>query len=116
MSSYPFISYNDDCSFSAISHHYFQTRNIEPQSTITDGGSDDMIKQAVLNNVGYAILGADILKDELREEDITILEKVNEPIVTSSIHLKVRADETNIRTFTAFLQKEWLTAQEKLFV
>lgn len=116
ISSYPFISYNDDCSFSAISHHYFQTRKIEPQSIITVGGSDEMIKQAVLNNVGYAILGADILKNELREETITILEKVNEPIVTSAIHLKVRADETNIRTFTAFLQREWLTVQEKLLV
>ena len=57
------------------------------------GGSDETVKSAVLNGTGYAILGENIIKKELEEGSITILQPVSEPITTFCINLKVRSDE-----------------------
>jgi hypothetical protein len=61
----------------------------------------------VLNGIGYAILGENVIKNELNDQSITILQKVNEPIITSSINLKVRSEEPNIQMFNELLQNAW---------
>lgn len=104
---FPFLSYNDDCSFSHIIDHYFKDIAIQPQSTIVCGGSDETIKRAVLNGTGYAILGENVIENELIDGSIVILEKVSEPIVTSSINLEARSKEFNIQTFNELLQNTW---------
>ena len=71
------------------------------------GGSDEMIKRAVLNGTGYAILGQNAIENEIQDGSITILQHVSESIITSAINLKVRADEPNILTFNEFLQNAW---------
>jgi DNA-binding transcriptional LysR family regulator len=106
-SQYPFISYDKDCSFSTIIDQYFRKREQQPQSMIVVGGSDETIKRAVLNGNGYAILGENVIKQELTDGSITILQQVPEPITTSAINLKVRSEEPNIQTFNVFLQKAW---------
>lgn len=107
LSRFPFISYNDDCSFSNIIEQHFKKMNCQPVSTIVCGGSDETIKRAVLNGIGYAILGENVIKNELNDQSITILQKVNEPIITSSINLKVRSEEPNIQMFNELLQNAW---------
>lgn len=102
-----FISYNEDCSFSTIIDHYFKSSGQHPQSTITVGGSDEMIKRAVLNGTGYAILGENVIKQEIANGSITILDQISEPIITSAINLKVRSEEPNIMTFCEFLRNRW---------
>jgi len=104
---YPFISYDKDCSFSSIIDQYFKTSELQPQSMIVVGGSDETIKRAVLNGTGYAILGENIIKNELKDGSITILQPVSEPIITSIINLKVRSEEPNIQTFSEFIQGAW---------
>ncbi|AIM16932.1 LysR family transcriptional regulator [Neobacillus sedimentimangrovi] len=104
---YSFISYNEDCSFSRIIDYYFKNSRFQPRSTIMVGGSDEMIKRAVLNGTGYAILGENIIKKEIKEGLITVLEKIDKPIITSAIHLKIRSNEPNIETFHEFLQNAW---------
>lgn len=105
--NYPFISYNDDCSFSDIIDQYFKECGTQPLSTIVCGGSDEIIKRIVLNGTGYAILGENVIKKEINDGSIIILEKVSEPIITSSINLKIRSDEPNIQTFNDLLQNTW---------
>ncbi|KAA9028569.1 LysR family transcriptional regulator [Niallia endozanthoxylica] len=104
---YPFISYDKDCSFSSIIDQYFKTSDLQPQSMIVVGGSDETIKRAVLNGTGYAILGENIIKNELKDGSITILQPVSESIITSIISLKVRSEEPNIQTFNEFIQGAW---------
>lgn len=105
--NYPFISYNDDCSFSEIIDQYFKTIDTIPHSTIVCGGSDETIKQVVLNGTGYAIIGENVIKNEIKDGTITVLQQVSEPIITSSINLKVRSEEPNILTFNELLQNAW---------
>jgi DNA-binding transcriptional LysR family regulator len=107
LSSFPFISYNSDCSFSDIIEQYFKKMDIKPISTIVCGGSDETIKRIVLNNTGYAILGENSIKNELKEGTIKILQKVSKPINTYSINLKVRSEEPNVQTFNDLLQNAW---------
>ncbi len=104
---YPFISYDKDCSFSGIIDQYFKTSELQPQSMIVVGGSDETIKRAVLNGTGYAILGENIIKNELKDGSITVLQPVAESIITSIISLKVRSEEPNIQTFSEFIQEAW---------
>jgi DNA-binding transcriptional LysR family regulator len=104
---YPFISYDKNCSFSSIINRYFKTSKLQPQSMIVVGGSDETVKSAVLNGTGYAILGENIIKKELEEGSITILQPVSEPITTFCINLKVRSEEPNIQTFCSVLQRIW---------
>ena len=89
---YPFISYNQDCSFSTTIDKYFKTSELQPQLMIVVGGSDETIKRAVLNGTGYAILGENIIKNELEDGSITILQPISDPITTYIINLKVRSD------------------------
>lgn len=107
MSDYAFISYNNDCSFSHIIDQHFKKSGLQPNSTIMVGGSDEMIKRAVLNRTGYAILGENVIRNEIKEGSITILQHVVEPIVTSAINLKIRSEEPNIQTFNEFSQNAW---------
>lgn len=107
ISEYAFISYNDDCSFSNIIEHYFKKSGLRPHSTIMVGGSDEMIKRAVLNGTGYAILGENVIKNEIKDGSITILQQVSNPITTSAINLKIRSEEPNIQTFKDFIQNTW---------
>jgi len=102
-----FISYDYHCSFSNIIEHYFKHADFQPQSTIMIGGSDEMIKRAVLNKAGYAILGQNAIKKELQDGSITVLQHVSKSIMTSAINLKIRSVEPNILTFNAFLQNAW---------
>lgn len=104
---YPFISYDKDCSFSSIIDQYFKTSELQPQSMIVVGGSDETVKRAVLNGTGFAILGENVIKNELEDGSITILKPVSESIITSIINLKVRSEEPNIQTFTEFIQGAW---------
>lgn len=104
---YPFISYDKDCSFSSIIDQYFKSSELKPQSLIVVGGSDETIKRAVLNGTGYAILGENIIQNELEDGSITVLQQVSEPIITSIVHLKVRSEEPNIHTFNQFIQEVW---------
>lgn len=104
---YPFISYDQDCSFSTIIDKYFKTSELQPQSMIVVGGSDETIKRAVLNGTGYAILGENIIKNELEDGSITILQPISDPITTYIINLKVRSEEPNIQTFSGFIQGVW---------
>ncbi|WP_428910867.1 LysR family transcriptional regulator [Niallia sp. Krafla_26] len=104
---YPFISYDKDCSFSNIIDRYFKSNDLQPQSMIVVGGSDETIKRAVLNGTGYAILGENIIKNELDNGSITVLQPVSESIITSMINLKVRSAEPNIQTITEFIQGAW---------
>lgn len=104
---YPFISYDKDCSFSNIIERYFKSSEWQPQSMIVVGGSDETIKRAVLNGTGYAILGGNIIKNELEDGIITILQPVSESITTSLINLKVRSQEPNIQSFREFIQEVW---------
>jgi DNA-binding transcriptional LysR family regulator len=106
-SQYPFLSYDRDCSFSTIIDRYFKKSEQQPQSMIVVGGSDETIKRAVLNGNGYAILGENVIKNELEEGSITILQPVSDPVITSAIHLKVRSEEPNIHTFRQFIQGAW---------
>lgn len=106
-SNYPFISYHDDCSFSEITDEYFKRYGAQPQSTIVCGGSDETIKRIVLNDTGYAIIGKNVITNELKDGSITILEKVSEPMITSAVNLKVRSEESNILTFNELLQNAW---------
>ena len=89
---YPFISYNQDCSFSTTIDKYFKTSELQPQLMIVVGGSDETIKRAVLNGTGYAILGENIIKNELEDGSITILQPISDSITTYIINLKVRSD------------------------
>ena len=89
---YPFISYDQDCSFSTIIDKYFKTSELQPQLMIVVGGSDETIKRAVLNGTGYAILGENIIKNELEDGSITILQPISDSITTYIINLKVRSD------------------------
>ena len=89
---YPFISYNQDCSFSTIIDKYFKTSELQPQLMIVVGGSDKTIKRAVLNGTGYTILGENIIKNELEDGSITILQPISDSITTYIINLKVRSD------------------------
>jgi len=102
-----FISYDYHCSFSNIIEQYFKKAEFQPQSTIMVGGSDEMIKRAVLNGTGYAILGQNAIENEIQDGSIKILQHVSESIITSAINLKVRSDEPNILTFNEFLQNAW---------
>lgn len=111
---YPFISYDKDCSFSSIIDRYFKSNELQPQSMIVVGGSDETIKRAVLNGTGYAILGENIMKNELEDGSITILQQVDEPIITSMINLKVRAEEPNIQTFNEFIRGAWKHGESSL--
>lgn len=104
---YPFISYDQDCSFSTIIDKYFKTSELQPQSMIVVGGSDETIKRAVLNGTGYAILGENIIKNELEDGSITILQPISDSITTYIINLKVRSEEPNIQTFSGFIQGVW---------
>lgn len=104
---YPFISYDNDCSFSSIIDYYLKSSELKPNSTIVVGGSDETIKRAVLNGTGYAIVGANVIKNELDQGSITILQQVSKPVITSIINLKVRSEEPNIQTFTEFIQGAW---------
>jgi DNA-binding transcriptional LysR family regulator len=104
---YPFISYDQDCSFSTIIDKYFNTSELQPQSMIVVGGSDETIKRAVLNGTGYAILGENIIKNELKDGSITILQPIDDSITTYIINLKVRSEEPNIQTFSEFIQGAW---------
>jgi len=63
-----------------------------------------MIKRAVLNGTGNAVLGQNAIENEIQEGSITILQYVSQSIITSAINLKVRSDELNILTFHEFLQ------------
>jgi DNA-binding transcriptional LysR family regulator len=102
-----FISYHEDCSFSTIIDNYFMKNNLRPHSKITVGGSDEMIKRAVLNGTGYAILGENVIKQEIKNGTVTILDQVSETILTSAINLKIRSEEPNIMTFCEFLRNRW---------
>ena len=104
---YPFISYNQDCSFSTTIDKYFKTSELQPQLMIVVGGSDETIKRAVLNGTGYAILGENIIKNELEDGSITILQPISDSITTYIINLKVRSEEPNIQTFSGFIQGVW---------
>ena len=59
---------------------------------IVVGGGDETIKRAVLNGTGYAILGENIIKNELEDGSITILQPISDSITTYIINLKVRSD------------------------
>lgn len=48
-----------------------------------------------------------VIKNEIKDGSITILQQVSEPIVTSAINLKIRTEEPNIQTFNEFLQNAW---------
>ncbi len=66
-----------------------------------------MIKRAVLNKTGYAILGENVIRNEIMDGSITILQHVANPIITSAINLKIRSEEPNIQTFNEFSQNAW---------
>lgn len=106
-SDYPFISYDDDCSFSEIASDYFKETGLKPESTIICGGSDETIKRIVLNGTGYAVLGENIIKEELEDGSLIVLERIADRVTTSSINLKIRSDEPNIQTFNELLQSAW---------
>ena len=105
---FPFISYDEDCSFYHIIEKFFYKTKIKPKSTIICG-TDEAIKQAVLNDTGYAILGGNIIQDEIKNGKISILQQIDDPINTYAIHLKERSQEPNIETFTQILQQTWPT-------
>jgi DNA-binding transcriptional LysR family regulator len=107
LSEYPFISYDNNCSFSNIIDQFFKKGGFHPHTTIMVGGSDEMIKRAVLNGTGYAILGENVIKNELKDGSITILQHVTDSIITSAINLKDRSEEPNIQTFNDFLEIAW---------
>lgn len=109
---YPFVSYNDDCSYSPIINQYFKEIDTTPISTIICGGSDETIKRAVLNGTGYAILGENAIKKEVNDGLIMILQKISNPIRTYSINLKVRSEEPNIQAFNDLLQNAWPILKE----
>jgi DNA-binding transcriptional LysR family regulator len=102
-----FISYDRHCSFSNINEQFFKERGIKPHSMIMVGGSDEMIKRAVLNGTRYGILGENAIKNEIKDGTIIILQQASKSIVTSSINLKFRSEEPNIQTFNAYLQNTW---------
>ncbi|MFJ8235472.1 LysR substrate-binding domain-containing protein [Ureibacillus sp. NPDC094379] len=102
-----FISCDHHCSVSDIIDQFFKKIDFHPQSTIMIGGSDNMIKRAVLNCTGYAILGENSVKNEIKDGSITVLHQGSESIITSAVNLKVRSEEPNIQTFNGFLQNAW---------
>jgi hypothetical protein len=53
------------------------------------------------------VVGKNVIKNELNDQSITILQKVSDPIITSSINLKIRSEEPNIQTFNELLQNAW---------
>lgn len=109
---YPFISYDEDCSISNLIKKYFKGCNLKPHSTIICGGSDETIKNIILNDTGYAILSENIIKKELMNGQIKILDEVEGPVTTSAVHLKIRSDEPNIQTFLELLKNAWHVVSE----
>lgn len=103
----PFISYDEHCSFASIIDKYFAHHEQQPTSTIVVGGSDAMIKRAVLNDVGYAIIGENAVKKEIEQGIIQALQSIIPVIQTSALFLKARRNEPNIMTFITFLKNAW---------
>lgn len=113
LANYPFISYHENSSFSTLIDQCFSEMNYKPVSMIECGGSDETIRRAVLNQTGIALLGENVIKEELATGLLVPLHYCTQSIKTSVIYLKSRSDEPTIRSFCDLLKKAWCTVPHK---
>ena len=76
-------------------------------SSIIELGSEETIKQAVINKMGIALVSEDLMKSEINSGAVTVLERFPNQVETSVIYLKSRAHEPAIKSFSDLLQGVW---------
>ncbi|WP_144525999.1 LysR family transcriptional regulator [Bacillus pumilus] len=110
--SFPFLAYHEHCGFSSITEQCFSEINTRPSSTIECGGSDETIRRAVLNKTGIALLGENMIKEELAEGILTPLHYCEKQIETSVVYLKSRSEGPTVQSFCELLKETWFAVTE----
>ncbi|MFE4524926.1 LysR family transcriptional regulator [Cytobacillus firmus] len=105
--NYPFLAYHENCSFGTLINQCFSEINYKPVSIIECGGSDETIRRAVLNQTGIALLGENVIKEELDKGLIIPLHYCKQTIQTSFIHLKSRSEGPTVQSFGDLLKEAW---------
>lgn len=104
---YPFLSYHGSFSFDTVIQQCFSEMNYHPTTTIEFGGSDETIRRAVLNQTGVALLGENVIKEELVNGTLVPLHYCTQEIETSLIYLKDRGEGPTIHSFSDLLKDTW---------
>lgn len=106
-SKYPFLAYHGQCNFDGIIEKCFSELNYKPVSVIECGGSDETIRRATLNQTGIALLGENVIKEELANGQLIPLHYCDHYIETSFICLKARSENPTIQSFYNLLKEVW---------
>lgn len=109
--NYPFLSYYEDSSFEELIQQCFSELHYKP-SAIIECGSEETVKRAVLNQTGIAIIGEDLIREELANGVLMPLHYCTKPIENAVIYLKGRTEEKTIQSFNELLQDTWKAAIE----
>ncbi|WP_307449261.1 LysR family transcriptional regulator [Paenibacillus sp. V4I3] len=104
--NFPFISYQHSCNFTELVNSCLSNMTYSP-SSIIELGSEETIKQAVINKMGIALVSEDLMKSEINTGAVTVLERFPNQVETSVIYLKSRAHEPAIKSFSDLLQGVW---------
>lgn len=108
LKNYPFISYQVSCNFTELVNSCLSDIDYSPTSVI-ELGSEETIKQAVINKMGIALVSEDLMKSEMESGAVTILQRFPNQVETSVIYLKSRINEPAIQSFSDLLQGIWDT-------
>ncbi|MEH7097199.1 LysR family transcriptional regulator [Neobacillus vireti] len=112
-SNYPFLAYHENCSFDGLIEQCFTELNYRPVSTIECGGSDETIRRAVLNQTGIALLGENVIKEELSNGKLVPLHYSNQSIKTHFIYLNNKSDGLTVNSFADLLKDAWHVINEQ---
>ncbi|MCU6600138.1 LysR family transcriptional regulator [Peribacillus frigoritolerans] len=108
LEKYPFLAFHGNCSFDTLIKQCFSEMNYRPASIIEFGGSDETIRRAVLNQTGIALLGENVIKEELANGLLVPLHYCTQTIETSLIYLKTRTEGATINSFSDLLKDAWV--------
>lgn len=109
---YPFLSYYESSNFEGMINQCFSELNYKPSIVIECGSSEETIRRAVLNQTGIALLGENVIKEELFNGLLVPLHYCTQRIETSVIYLKSRSEGVTIQSFDDLLQEAWCAVTE----
>lgn len=86
---------------------------IPTPKAVIESGSEEAIKQAIINGTGVGIISGDFISEEIRKEELIPLHRFNQTLDTFLIARKDRSDEVTIHAFVELVMEGWGEAVEE---
>lgn len=114
LDKFPFIRFQIEGYFQEIINKFIHQSNFSPTRTI-EFGSEEAIKRAILNGIGYGLLSSSMIKQNIEQEELIpiILTDKKSTFQTSLIYLEKKEEMDALKSFRELVQLLWKKSHEE---